>query len=208
MEIQVFNSIYIDPFDGKTYEYTYKDNLSLAEKMLFVSSVVDKVYDGEMYFGFAKDFFIRQAIIAYFTNVKMDEMNGGSDLIEKFVYDTDIVDTVMEDMSNGVIAELEKAIDENIQIKTGIKKRNLEDAIIEVLDKMSSKVDEIDVQTLLSFMKKLADTQGEFTPEQVLNAYMNTDMFKQNAEERASIAKERQDKIIQFAKENVSENNQ
>lgn len=212
MTNNIFTATFVNPFTGKEQEYSYWTNISTVRRTLFVRSVVEAIVTDNFYDGLLKDMLIKRTVIALFTDVPLgsseeeDFTDGMIDVgtIEKseiFVEQSGIYETVMEHMEPGVMAPILKSIDENIEYKTGIQQHGLEKSVTELIEKLTEKVAAMDVDSLNTVLGKVASMQGDFTPENVLNAYMGTDMFKQNVAEREKIAKDNEAKILELVKE-------
>lgn len=212
MTNNIFTATFVNPFTGKEQEYSYWTNISTAQKALFVQFVVGALVTDDFYNGILKDMLIKRTVISLFTDVPMgnpEDKDFTEDMVdvsnieksEIFVEHSGVYEIVMEHMEPGVMAPILKSIDENIEYKTGIQQHGLEKSVTELIEKLTEKVAAMDVDSLNTVLGKVASMQGDFTPENVLNAYMGTDMFKQNVAEREKIAKDDEAKILELVKE-------
>lgn len=197
------NGTYTKFTDNSKHEFSYSTDISMAKKIGLVSNVMNLLMSGDMFNGIAKDMFIKFELINYFTNVDVSGIEKCDDAlgyIEDIVGDTDIADIVAKDADPGVIDSLLKAVDDNITYKTGIAERPVEKAIAafissdmvktyvtDILSKLSAKLGSIDMESLNGFMNKIKNMPLDFTPDNVIKAYMDTDMFKTNQTERDNI---------------------
>lgn len=212
MTNNIFTATFVNPFTGKEQEYSYWTNISTTQKALFVQFVVGALVTDDFYNGILKDMLIKRTVISLFTDVPMgnpEDKDFTEDMVdisnieksEIFVEQSGVYETVMEHMEPGVMAPILKSIDENIEYKTGIQQHGLEKSVTELIEKLTEKVTAMDVDSLNTVLGKVASMQGDFTPENVLNAYMGTDMFKQNVAERENIIKDNEAKILELVKE-------
>lgn len=212
MTNNIFTATFVNPFTGKEQEYSYWTNISTTQKALFVQFVVGALVTDDFYNGILKDMLIKRTVISLFTDVPMgnpEDKDFTEDMVdisnieksEIFVEQSGVYETVMEHMEPGVMAPILKSIDENIEYKTGIQQHGLEKSVTELIEKLTEKVVAMDVDSLNTVLGKVASMQGDFTPENVLNAYMGTDMFKQNVAERENIIKDNEAKILELVKE-------
>lgn len=212
MTNEIFTAKFVNPFTGKEHEYSYWTDISTTQKALFAQFVVGAIVTDDFYNGLLKDMIVKRTIIALFTDVPIgskEDEDFTDDMIdvgtieksEIFVEQSGIVETVMEHMKPGVMAPILKSIDDNIEYKTGIQQHGFEKSVTELVEKLTEKVSAMDVDSLNTVLGKVASMQGDFTPENVLNAYMGTDMFKQNVAERENIVKDNEAKILELVKE-------
>lgn len=207
MEEKIYSAKYVNPFDGKEKEYSYWTDISAVNKAALVQTVVSLVANDGFYDGLLRDIFFKQAIIVAFTDIQMGVPNEQSaqDMIdtssvekaEKFVEESGVAEEVMSHMKPSTLASIVRSIDENIEYKTGIRQHGLEKALTELVESLTEKINAMDISSLNDVLGKVASMQGNFTPDNVLNAYMGTDMFKDNAEKRVEISKKNAAHIIE-----------
>ena len=119
--------------------------------------------------------------------------------VEQFLDETNIVDIIKANMKVGLLEELNKAIDLNIQYITGIHPNPLNEALASLVNTLEKKVKEVDLDSAMKMAQKFAGMVGELTPESVVNAYIDSDMHKKNLEEIAEAKAETnlaKDKLI------------
>lgn len=187
MEKNVKSSVYT--YNGETHEYNYSTNLRTSDKVSFVSGVCSVVVDGNSYQSVLKDVMFNFMLIDIFTDIDMSAFKD-IDNAEDFIVNTDIVNTIIRDADEGLVDELRMAVDKNIQYKTGIKENDFVDVLSRFLDVVENKIDEIDMSTFMESVNKVNGISDELTPEKILEAYANTDMFKKNRADRRKIKKE------------------
>lgn len=192
----VMTGIYIK--GEENFEFTFKTYLTTSEKAKFVAAVTN-VLIGDNYLPVLRDIFFDYYIVALFTDVntgvdfKAEPINV-IDEIESFLDETNIVDIVKANIDDELIDELNKAIDENIEYRTGIHKNALNDALASLLGTIENKVNKIDLTNAMDMIKAFSGMTEDFTPENLVNAYMNSDVAKQNAKE-LNESKEKRAKI-------------
>ena len=207
MDKKIYRATYVNPSDGEELEYSYWTDISALDKSMLVRTVVELIMNDGFYDGLLRDIFFKEAIIAAFTDIKMGVPDEDStskmidtstiEKVESFVEQSGIAETVMANMKPGVLSSIIKSIDENIEYKTGIQQHSLEKSLTELVESLTEKVNAMDISSLNDVLGKVASMQGNFTPENVLNAYMGTDMFKDNAEKRVEISKKNAAQIIE-----------
>lgn len=168
MVIEMKKSSYT--YNGVEYEFEYKVNLKASEKVQFISTVVDTIVD-DFYYSTIRELIFDFEIIRSFTDVDVSEIANAKnsiDKIEEFLMNTNIVSIVKEAIPNTLLLELNKSIDYNIQIRTGVKVNSIEDALISFLGILEEKVAKASVKDLMNdyfksdaYKKHLADLQSK-----------------------------------------------
>lgn len=179
----------------KTGAYTYKNEsipfnfyteLRAVEKIKFINAVCDTLIDTN-YYSVIRDLVFDFQIVNVFTDVVVPELQDSPSpisIIEEFLDDTNIVEIVKANVDKKLIAELEKAVDENIEYRTGIHKNTLEDALTSLLHTVEQKINDVDTEGMMEMAMKLNSISDELTPERILQAYSETDMFKNRIYEK------------------------
>lgn len=173
----------------ETFNFNFGTSLSAYDKMVFVNYVVDLLIDDKTYDSIIRDLITDFVIVRVFTdidtsfvNVKDDEDNiiNPIILIEQFLEETNIVDIVKANMEDGLFEELNKAIDKSIQYRTGIHPSPLSDALSNLINTIDNKIKDIDLSSMSEMIQLFTGMTDEFTPENVVNAYLNSDIHKNN----------------------------
>ena len=203
MNIEVKTGVYTQIKDGveNNIEFHFTLNLSAKNKMKFVNSVTDLLVTNN-YNGIIKDMIFDYEIIDIFTDVDITEIREAADAItaiENLLDTTNIVDIVVANVDTKLIDSLRQAVDENIEYKTGIKQNTLNTSLFHLINTIEKKIEGIDIDGMMNFASAISGISGELTPEKILEAYSNTDMFKNNRSEREKIRKEHIEKITQIA---------
>nr|DAF79590.1 MAG TPA: hypothetical protein [Caudoviricetes sp.] len=179
----------------KTGAYTYKNEsvpfnfyteLRAVDKIKFINAVCDTLIDTN-YYSVIRDLVFDFQIVNVFTDVVVPELQDSPSpisIIEEFLDDTNIVEIVKANVDKKLIAELEKAVDENIEYRTGIHKNTLEDALTSLLHTVEQKINDVDTEGMMEMAMKLNSISDELTPERILQAYSETDMFKNRIDEK------------------------
>lgn len=178
--------------------FNFKTDLTTYEKANFVAAVTNALV-GENYLPVLRNMFFDFYTIAIFTDVdiSIDDSDESIDVVEEvenFVNETNIVDIVRANIDDELIDELNKAIDDNIEYRTGIHKNALNDALASLVNTLENKVNQIDLTSAMDMIQAFGGMTEDFTPESLVNAYMNTDVAKQNIKD-LNEAKEKKAKI-------------
>lgn len=188
-------------YNDESHNFNFYTNLSANDKAAFVRTVVDAVVDDFNYDSVLRDIIFDYATILMFTDidtsfVKTVDNSGKAitniDLLEDFLLSTDIVEIVKANAFPTLFDELEKAVDKSIEYRTGIHPAPLSDALSSLLSTLEKKINEVDLDSMMDMAQKFAGMTGEFTPDSIVNAYMNSDMHKKNL---AEIAGAKSDKV-------------
>ena len=167
--------------NGEEVSFSFCPSPSMRDKIKFVKSVTETIVD-DSYLYIARNMFFDFYLVSIFTNIDTSEFYGDDidsvSMIEEFLNETTAVDIVKLNMDYGVIAELEKAVDLDIEYRTGIHRNSIEESLSNLLDTLDNKIGELDTDSMMDAISKLSSISGEFTPEKMLEAYANTDMFK------------------------------
>lgn len=179
----------------KTGAYTYKNEsipfnfyteLRAVDKIKFINAVCDTLIDTN-YYSVIRDLVFDFQIVNVFTDVIVPELQDSPSpisIIEEFLDGTNIVEIVKANVDKKLIAELEKAVDENIEYRTGIHKNTLEDALTSLLHTVEQKINDVDTEGMMEMAMKLNSISDELIPERMLQAYSETDMFKNRIYEK------------------------
>lgn len=179
-------------YKDESYEFNFKTSISAYEKMIFVKTVVSNLIDGNGYDSIIRDLIFDFAIVELFTNVDTSFINmkddDGNDIhpiivIEHFLEESNVVDIVKANMVSGLIDELNRAVDLDIQYLTGIHPNPLNEALADLLSTIENKVGEVDLDSMMDMARKFSSMTGDFTVDNIVNAYMNSDVHKNNLAE-------------------------
>lgn len=173
-------------YNGESYNFNFATSLSAYDKLNFVHSVTDVLVNDTDYNFVIRDLVFDFFIIDIMTDIDTKEFKESSffvDDVEKFLEETNIVDIVKSNMKIGLLDELNNAVDLNIEYRTGIHPSPIENSLASLLSTLEKKIKEVDLTDMAEMAKKFAGMTGELTPESIVNAYINSDMHKNNLAE-------------------------
>lgn len=173
----------------ESHNFNFETNLSTVDKMSFINSVVDTLVDDEHYNSVMREMIFDIMLIRFMTDINTKDFS--LEQIEEFLTETNIVDVIKVNVEDGLIDELNKNVDLGIEYKTGIHTNPLGEAFASLVNTLEKKVNEIDLKSAMGMATKFLGMTEELTPESVVNAYINSDMHKDNLEE---IAKSKEQK--------------
>ena len=174
-------------FKGEeSFNFNFNTDLSVANKLKFVNSVCDLVVNGNSYNSVIKDLVFDFFIIDIMTDIDMSEFKKSSaflDDVEEFLMETNIVEIVKANAFPTLFDELNNAVDDSIKYLTGIHKNSLNDALTSLINTFERKISEVDLENMMNVANKLNGITDDFTIENLVNAYVKSDVHKQNLEE-------------------------
>lgn len=205
-------------YNDESYNFDFSTSLSAYEKMIFVRTVVDNIVNDNAYDVIVKDLIFDFTIIETFTNIDTSFINmkddNGNDInpiiiIEHFLKETNVVNIVKANMEVGLLDELYNAVDKSIEYRTGIHPNPVADSFARLMNTLESKINKVDLDSMTSMAQKFAGMTEDFTLENVINTYMNSDAHKKNIDEieksknkRAKFAKD-VDKAIKLVEKST-----
>lgn len=185
-------------YNDESYNFDFKTYLSAYDKQVFVKTVVKNLVNDDGYDVIIKDLIFDFTIIEMFTNIDTSFINmkdnNGDDiypviLIEHFLEETNVVDIVKANMEVGLLDELNRAVDLNIQYLTGICPNPINEALARLVSTIEDKINKIDLDSAMDMIDKFANMKEDFSVENIVNAYMNSDVHKENLEQIAESKK-------------------
>jgi hypothetical protein len=185
MEMNVMTGTY---FKGdESHNFNFYTDLSVANKLKFVDSVMSLLVNDTHYNSVIRNLVFDFFVVDIFTDVDTTELKNSNAFlndVELFLYDTNIVDIVKAN-ANHVIVELNDAVDKSIQYLTGIHPNPLNEALASLLSTIEKKINEVDLDSALNMMQKFAGMTEDFTIDNIVKSYMNSDIHKKNLNEIA-----------------------
>ena len=172
--------------NGEHKNFNFNTSLSAYDKLKFVRSVTDILVDGTAYNYVIRDLVFNFYIIDIMSDVDTKEFKESSFFVndvELFLEETNIIEIVKANMEVGLLEELNKAVDLNIEYLTGIHPSPIADSLASLLSTLEKKINEVDLTSMTEMAQKFAGMTGELTPESIMNAYMNSDAHKKNLAE-------------------------
>ena len=166
--------------NGVDIEFNYCYDIPMSQKIAFVDSVVNPVVGDDYYYPMIKDIMFDFRMIQFFTDIDTDVVDGDDviDQIVEFLKSNDAADVVKASVNFDVVQELYEAVDKAIEYKTGIHPSPIADGIASILKMAEEKLFSIDVDSANAMAKVLGNMQGNITPDKMLEAYANSDVFK------------------------------
>ena len=187
MNIEIKAGVYTR--NGEDVPFNFYTSLSAYNKVRFVDSVVSAIVTDDGYNYVIKDMLFDFWVVNFFTDVDVSEIaeaENNIDAIEDFLDDTNIVDIVKMNVVPGILDELEKAVEFNIEYKTGIHINPISSSLSSLLDTIERKVEDIDFDSMMNIAEAMSGISGELTADKMLDAYAKTDIFKKNWENAAA----------------------
>lgn len=169
--------------DDKDTPFAFYTSLNAYRKSQFVVSVCNTLV-GDNYNYVLDDLVFDYFIVAIFTDIDVSEVqksDNGISAMEEFVEKFEpVIDTVKANAVDGVLDELRKAIDLNIEYRTGIHINPISSSIASLLDTLNNKLSGFDLDKMMEIAEPMSKIAGELTPEKMLDAYAKTDVFKKH----------------------------
>jgi len=191
-------------YKDDSYDFNFKTSLSAMEKLSFVRNVVDTIVDDKSYDVVIRDLVFDFNIIAFFTNIdtsfiEMKDEDGNDInhilLIEHFLNESNVVDIVKANMEDGVIEELTNAIDLNVQYLTGICLNSVNNSLAKLLSTLEKKFNGVDLDSMMPMVQKFASMTDDFTVDNIVSAYMKSDIHKSNIVEIEKAKASKEEKV-------------
>ena len=179
-------------YGEESYNFNFKTSLSAYDKQVFVKTVINNIVNDDYYDVVIRDLIFDFTIVEVFTNVDTsfiyakDEDDKDIDpilLIEHFLSNSNVIDVVIANMEDGLLDELNRAIDLNVQYLTGIQTNPLSESVANLLSTLEKKINEVNLNDMMDMAQKFAGMTDGFTIENIVNAYMNSDVHKENLKE-------------------------
>ena len=170
----------------ETFNFDFYTDLTTVDKMMFVNSVTDILIDDENYNFIIRDLIFDYFIVDIFTDVDTYELENSDDFIsdaEQFLEETNIAYIVKSNIREGLIDELNRAVDLNLEYRTGIHINSVSEALTSLVNTLERKVKEFDFDGMTEIATKLSGMTDELTMDNLIKAYTSTDMFKNNMKE-------------------------
>lgn len=181
MKNEVKTGVYT--IDGKDNPFAFYTSLNAYRKSQFVVSVCNTLV-GDNYNYVLDDLVFDYFIVAIFTDIDVSEVqksDNGISAMEEFVEKfKPVIDTVKANAVDGVLDELRKAIDLNIEYRTGIHINPISSSLANLLDTLNNKFSGFDLDKMMEIAEPMSKIAGELTPEKMLDAYAKTNIFKEH----------------------------
>ena len=185
--------VYKRVVDGevKDFEFEFQTDISMESKLSFVNIVSTMLLNEETksYFSSMLDLIFNFVLVQRFTNIDVNTITGDVDSVsinktEEFFDNSNVIEILKANIESGVIDSLYKSVLDNIEYKTGVRQNNVLGTINSILKIVEDKTKELDISKLMESAEKLNSIKEGLTPEKILEAYSNTEMFTKNRAER------------------------
>ena len=170
-------------YNGEAQNFNFGTNLSSMDKLRFVNSVVDLLVGDKNYNSIIRNLIFDFFIVDIFSDIDTSEFMGSPsfiDDVEQFLGESNVIDIIMANADDGVIDELNRAVDLNIEYRTGIHPSVLNEAIANLISTIEQKIGSVDLNGMMDMAQLFSGMTEEFTPENIVNAYLNSDVHKKN----------------------------
>ena len=158
----------IDKRTNEELKFNFQTDLTIKEKIRFVSSVVNTVV-GDDYYSFLKDLIFDFEIIEIFTDIDTSDISEATDRIatmEEFVNNTNVVEIVKANSEN-VIAELYQAVEDDLEFKTGVHRSTVLNSLEKFINSLDNALNK-NYDDIVSMAKKINE-MGDIQSEDLLN---------------------------------------
>lgn len=185
---------YINYANNDVINFDFATDLSAYRKIMFVNYVVNSIVEDDGYNSIVKDLIFDFYLVRVLTNIDTSFINQKDDednsinpivFIEQFLEETNVVDIVKANMVDGLLDELNKAVDKSIEYKTGIHPSPLNDALTSLVNTLEKKVKEYDMSGAMEMVQKFVSMTEDLNVDSVVNTYINNNMHKKNLKEIA-----------------------
>lgn len=177
----------------KSFNFNFYTDISATDKIKFVNSVVNILVDDKSYNSIVRDLVFDFYIIDIFSDINTTELKEVSFVknAEEFLEETNIVDIIKANAKIGLIEELNHAVNQSIEYRTGIHLNPLNEALTSLINTLEKKINDVDLVSMMEMAAKFSGMTEEFTPENIVKAYMTTDTYKKNMVELEEVKKQR-----------------
>ena len=184
MNYESIEKTYTITKDGttETNECKIFTNLSIKSKIGLVNFVVNTIVDDTDFYFIATDIIFNFALVKFLTDVDIDiDKNVGLGLteLEEFFDGNDIVDVIRDTLGKDFINKLYQSVQYGVEYKTGVKINDVSQSFIKLLDTIEEKISKIDMGEMLNTVKVISSFNGNFSPDNILNDFAKTDIFKE-----------------------------
>lgn len=150
--------------NGETVDVEVSPLLSVEDMNNMVQAVSEAVFDNNTYVPAVYELIYSKAVLAYYTNLKIDMKN---DKFNQIVYCTDIVDKVVDSVNTMQLADINDAIDKAIEFKKqeilSTQNRLLEEnlnqlvTLTNTMSEFGEKMKDINMNEVIDNYKKIAN---------------------------------------------------
>lgn len=191
-------------YNDEARNFEFATTLSASDKITFVNSVVDTIVD-DNYHSTIRNMMFDYMLIRVCSDVDVSFIQNSKDTvdaIEQFLEETNIVDVIKANMEDGLLEELNEAVNLSVRYRTGIHPSPLNDALASLLSTLERKIEKIDLGSAMSMAQKFASMGDEFNLDNLVKAYMDSDTHKNNLIEIEKAKKSNKGKKTKNGKKN------
>ena len=190
------NGVYY--YNDESYSFSFVTDLLASDKAVFVRTVVDSIVSDANYDSVLRDIMFDFVTIKKFTNINTDFLKvvdekgnvvTDIDMLEDFLLSTNVVEIIKANAFPTLFDELNDAVNKSIQYRTGIHPSLLSDSLSSLLSTLEKKINEVDLDSMMGMAQKFAGMGEDFTMDNLVKAYMESDIHKKNLEEIAEAKK-------------------
>lgn len=178
------------------FNFNFCTDLSIANKLKFVNSVINILVDEKHYNSIIRDIIFNFYVIDVMTDIDTDEIKKSATFIndvEQLLDETNIVEIVKANAAPTLFDELNNAIDNSLAYLTGIHPNPLNEALSSLIKTLEKKINEVDLNSMMDMAQKFAGMTDNITSESVMNAYLSSDIHKKNLNEIEESKKQRKE---------------
>jgi hypothetical protein len=161
--------------------FSFYTTLRAVDKINFINFVTNVVV-GDNYYSTIHDMIFDFEIIDIMTDIDVSDIKNSDDVvsaIEDFLERTNIVEIVKANAKDGLIEELNKGVNDNIEYHTGIHKNSIEESLSHLLNVLEDKISSIDTESMINMAQAISGVSEELTVDKFIEAYAKSDMFKE-----------------------------
>lgn len=151
-------------------------NLTASQKVAFINCAMTIVLR-DNYYPMLRDLAFDYALVNIFTDVYLDTYKTIDD-VEALLAETNIVDIVKTYADQNLVEELRHSFDLSIEYKTGIHENQIEKSVSRLIRVAEEKLGEVKPDEMMELSNKLAQMSGDLTPERLVDAYANSEVFQ------------------------------
>ena len=180
--------------NNEAYNFNFYTDLSCANKLKFVNSVVDILVSDTNYNSVIRNLVFDFYVVDIFSDIDTSALKESSFFVndvEQFLDETNIVDIIVANMEVGLLDELNYAVNQSIEYRTGIHTNPLNEALTRLIDTIEKKISEVDLDGMMNMVSAFSSMTDELTPENIMNAYMASDSHKKNMAELEEAKKQK-----------------
>ena len=168
--------------NSEEIEFNYLTSLNAKQKMQFVEEFGNLVVSKNNYYKIVSNMMFDFMVIRIFTNIDTSFVENGEYKISSIenIVNANIAETVKSNVEVGVIDELRKSCELNVEYKTGIHKNLFDEALAGIINTLDEMVKSFDLKDVMDAAKMFSGMSDELTAEKLLAAYEKSDMYKKN----------------------------